>query len=173
MFFFVARSLDVNVVKDGEQHEVADNWLEKGNPWEFPRYDLQFEVDFGGRLQQEGEKSYWVDTFNVIAQPYDSIVPGYNTQATDTIRLWSAKSNVAFNLGKFNKGEYLEATEAKDRSENISRILYPDDSTMSGKMLRLQQEYFLVSASVQDILQRLTVSKIDSKRDVISSLLFY
>lgn len=141
-------------IKDGEQHEVADNWLEKGNPWEFPRYDLQFEVDFGGRLQQEGEKSYWVDTFNVIAQPYDSIVPGYNTQATDTIRLWSAKSNVAFNLGKFNKGEYLEATEAKDRSENISRILYPDDSTMSGKMLRLQQEYFLVSASVQDILQR-------------------
>ncbi|OAT46498.1 glycogen phosphorylase [Proteus hauseri ATCC 700826] len=139
---------------NGEQHEIADNWLENGNPWEFPRHEAQFQVNFGGRLQQENDKSLWIDTLNVVAQPYDSIVPGYNTQATDTIRLWSAKANNALNLGKFNKGEYLEATEAKDRSENISRILYPDDSTLSGKMLRLQQEYFLVSASVQDILQR-------------------
>lgn len=139
---------------DGEQTEIADNWLEMGNPWEFPRHEAQFQVEFGGRLQQEYDRSFWIDTLSVVAQPYDSIVPGYNTQATDTIRLWSAKANNAFNLGKFNKGEYLEATEAKDRSENISRILYPDDSTASGKMLRLQQEYFLVSASVQDILKR-------------------
>nr|WP_314265776.1 glycogen/starch/alpha-glucan family phosphorylase [uncultured Moellerella sp.] len=141
-------------IVDGEQVEVADSWLENGNPWEFPRHESQYQVAFGGRLQQEGEKSCWIDTLDVAAQPYDLIIPGFNTDATDTIRLWSAKANNAFNLGKFNRGEYEEATDAKNRSENISRILYPDDSTPSGRMLRLQQEYFLVSASVQDILQR-------------------
>ena len=108
----------------------------------------------GGRIQQEGKHSRWVETEEIIAEAYDQIIPGFDTDATNTLRLWSAQASSEINLGKFNQGDYFAAVEDKNHSENVSRVLYPDDSTYSGRELRLRQEYFLVSATVQDILSR-------------------
>lgn len=142
-----------NIV-DGRQKESPDYWLEYGNPWEFERHNTRYKVRFGGRLQQEGKKSRWVETEEIIAEAYDQIIPGFDTDATNTLRLWSAQASSEINLGKFNQGDYFAAVEDKNHSENVSRVLYPDDSTASGRELRLRQEYFLVSATVQDILRR-------------------
>jgi len=111
-------------------------------------------VRFGGRNQQEGSRARWVETEEVLATAYDQIIPGYDTDATNTLRLWGAQASNEINLGKFNQGDYFAAVEDKNHSENVSRVLYPDDSTYSGRELRLRQEYFLVSATVQDILHR-------------------
>ena len=142
-----------NIV-DGRQKESPDYWLEYGNPWEFERHNTRYKVRFGGRLQQEGKNSRWVETEEIIAEAYDQIIPGFDTDATNTLRLWSAQASSEINLGKFNQGDYFAAVEDKNHSENVSRVLYPDDSTASGRELRLRQEYFLVSATVQDILHR-------------------
>jgi glucan phosphorylase len=100
------------------------------------------------------KKTRWVETEEIIAEAYDQIIPGFDTDATNTLRLWSAQASSEINLGKFNQGDYFAAVEDKNHSENVSRVLYPDDSTYSGRELRLRQEYFLVSATVQDILSR-------------------
>ncbi|WP_074012531.1 glycogen phosphorylase [Candidatus Sodalis sp. SoCistrobi] len=142
-----------NIV-NGQQAESPDYWLEYGNPWEFPRHPSRYKVRFGGRLQHEGAKIRWVETEEVLACAYDQIIPGFDTDATNTLRLWSAQASSEINLGKFNQGDYFAAVEDKNYSENVSRVLYPDDSTYSGRELRLRQEYFLVSATVQDILNR-------------------
>ena len=142
-----------NIV-DGRQKEAPDYWLEYGNPWEFERHNTRYKVRFGGRLQQEGKNSRWVEAEEIIAEAYDQIIPGFDTDATNTLRLWSAQASSEINLGKFNQGDYFAAVEDKNHSENVSRVLYPDDSTASGRELRLRQEYFLVSATVQDILHR-------------------
>ncbi|PWC11741.1 glycogen phosphorylase [Brenneria roseae subsp. americana] len=142
-----------NIV-DGRQAESPDYWLEYGNAWEFPRHSTRYKVRFGGRLQQEGTKIRWLETEEVIACAYDQIIPGFDTDATNTLRLWGAQASNEINLGKFNQGDYFAAVEDKNHSENVSRVLYPDDSTYSGRELRLRQEYFLVSATVQDILNR-------------------
>ncbi|RLM20693.1 glycogen phosphorylase [Brenneria alni] len=142
-----------NIV-DGRQAESPDYWLEYGNSWEFPRHSTRYKVRFGGRIQQEGAKVRWVETEEVLACAYDQIIPGFDTDATNTLRLWSAQASNEINLGKFNQGDYFAAVEDKNHSENVSRVLYPDDSTYSGRELRLRQEYFLVSATVQDILSR-------------------
>ena len=142
-----------NIV-DGRQKESPDYWLEYGNPWEFERHNTRYKVRFGGRIQQEGKHSRWVETEEIIAEAYDQIIPGFDTDATNTLRLWSAQASSEINLGKFNQGDYFAAVEDKNHSENVSRVLYPDDSTYSGRELRLRQEYFLVSATVQDILSR-------------------
>lgn len=142
-----------NIV-DGRQAESPDYWLEYGNPWEFQRFNTRYKVRFGGRIQQEGSRSRWVETEEVLATAYDQIIPGYDTDATNTLRLWGAQASNEINLGKFNQGDYFAAVEDKNHSENVSRVLYPDDSTYSGRELRLRQEYFLVSATVQDILHR-------------------
>lgn len=142
-----------NIV-NGQQMESPDYWLEYGNPWEFPRHNTRYKVRFGGRIQQEGAKIRWVETEEVIAIAYDQVIPGFDTDATNTLRLWSAQASNEINLGKFNQGDYFAAVEDKNHSENVSRVLYPDDSTYSGRELRLRQEYFLVSATVQDILNR-------------------
>lgn len=141
-------------IKAGRQLEVPDYWLQHGNPWEFPRSEVTYRVQFGGRVISEGSRRVWVDGAQVHAMAYDSVVPGYDTLATNTIRLWSARADEEIDLVAFNRGSYLEAVEAKNHSENVSRVLYPDDSTDSGRKLRLQQEYFFVSASVQDLLRR-------------------
>ncbi|MFM8333311.1 MAG: glycogen/starch/alpha-glucan phosphorylase, partial [Candidatus Methylumidiphilus sp.] len=129
-----------------------------GNPWEFPRPEVTFRVRFGGRLEEQGSGAAtvvrWVDTEDVLAMAYDTIVPGYGTLATNTLRLWSAKATEEMNLKAFNQGNYFGAVEGKNHSENVSRVLYPDDSTLSGRELRLRQEYFFVSASVQDLVRR-------------------
>ncbi|MBX9446877.1 glycogen phosphorylase [Dickeya chrysanthemi] len=142
-----------NIV-DGKQAESPDYWLEYGNPWEFVRHSTRYKVRFGGRIQQEGSKTRWLETEEIIACAYDQIIPGFDTDATNTLRLWAAQASNEINLGKFNQGDYFAAVEDKNHSENVSRVLYPDDSTYSGRELRLRQEYFLVSATVQDILSR-------------------
>jgi len=141
-------------IVDGRQKESPDYWLEYGAPWEFKRYSTRYAVRFGGRLQLEGGHVKWLETEEILAVAYDQIVPGYDTDATNTLRLWSAQASTEINLGKFNQGDYFAAVEDKNHSENVSRVLYPDDSTYSGRELRLRQEYFLVSATVQDILSR-------------------
>ncbi|WJY15396.1 glycogen phosphorylase [Pectobacteriaceae bacterium CE90] len=142
-----------NIV-NGRQAESPDYWLEYGNAWEFVRHSTRYKVRFGGRLQQEGSKVRWLETEEIVACAYDQIIPGYDTDATNTLRLWAAQASNEINLGKFNQGDYFAAVEDKNHSENVSRVLYPDDSTYSGRELRLRQEYFLVSATVQDILIR-------------------
>ena len=138
----------------GRQIEEPDYWLVNGNPWEFMRPEISYTVRHGGRLVQVGHKVNWVDTDDVIATAYDSGVPGHELSSVATLRLWTARATTGINLDAFNKGDYMKAVEAKNESENVSRVLYPDDSTEHGKELRLRQEYFFVSASLQDILRR-------------------
>lgn len=140
---------------DGYQVETPDYWLlTRGNPWEFPRPEVQFHVRYGGHIRQEGGRARWVDTHSVLAMAYDTIIPGYGTECATTLRLWSAKATSEINLADFNQGNYTGAVESKNMSENVTRVLYPDDSTPHGKELRLRQEYFFVSASVQDMIRR-------------------
>jgi len=141
-------------VVDGRQVELPDYWLAGGNPWEIERRDVQYRVRFGGRIEQQGDKVAWVDTHDVMAMAYDTIVPGYATEATNLLRLWSAKADQEFNLSAFNQGNYVGAVEEKNASENVSRVLYPDDSTQAGRELRVRQEYFFCAASLQDIVGR-------------------
>ena len=141
-------------IVDGRQVEEPDGWLVNGNPWEFMRPELSYTVRFGGRLTTENGVVNWIDTEDVIATAYDSAVPGYELSSVSTLRLWSAHATSVINLDAFNKGDYMRAMEAKNESENVSRVLYPDDSTEHGKELRLRQEYFFVSASLQDLLRR-------------------
>lgn len=142
------------VIKDGQQMEIPDYWLTGTNPWEFPRPEVVYRVHFGGHVLKRGDRSEWVDTHDVLAMAYDTIIPGYGTEVTNTLRLWSAKATEDIDLSAFNRGDYFAAVERKNLSENVSRVLYPDDSTPSGRELRLHQEYFFVSASVQDLLRR-------------------
>jgi starch phosphorylase len=147
-------------IVDGQQVETPDYWLTRGNPWEFQRPEVTYRVRFGGHVQKREGKGEpygaadWVDTHDVLAVAYDTIIPGYGTQATNTLRLWSARATEEIDLSAFNRGNYMQAVESKNHSENVSRVLYPDDSTSSGRELRLHQEYFFVSASVQDLLRR-------------------
>src|SRR5450830_446452 len=141
-------------IVDGRQVEVPDYWLNNLNPWEFPRPEVVYRVQFGGHVLRHGDRYEWVDTQDVRAMAYDTIIPGFGTQATNTLRLWSAKATEEIDLGAFNRGNYFEAVERKNHSENVSRVLYPDDSTPSGRELRLHQEYFFCSASVQDLIHR-------------------
>jgi starch phosphorylase len=104
---------------------------------------------------------HWVGTDDVLAMAYDSIIPGYGTEVTNTLRLWSARATEEIDLSAFNRGNYFGAVESKNHSENVSRVLYPDDSTLAGRELRLRQEYFFVSASLQDILRRYRVGHTD------------
>jgi starch phosphorylase len=147
------------VIKDGRQVEVPDYWLTHGNPWEFPRPEVSYRVCFGGHVERAsgakpGDRRHWLPAEDVQAMAYDTIIPGYGTQATNTLRLWSAKATEEMNLKAFNQGNYFAAVEGKNHSENVSRVLYPDDSTLSGRELRLRQEYFFCSASLQDLLHR-------------------
>ena len=141
-------------IHDGHQVEAPDHWLVAGNPWEFVRPEVKYTIRFGGRVQSTDHGPQWVETEDVFAMAYDTLVPGYGTSAVNTLRLWSATSTEAINLSLFNRGDYSAAIEEKNRSENVSRVLYPDDSTESGRELRLRQEYFFVSASLQDLLRR-------------------
>jgi len=141
-------------IVNGQQVEEPDGWLVNGNPWEFMRPEFSYAVRFGGRLTTENGRVKWIDTDDVIATAYDNAVPGYQLTSVATLRLWSARASSAINLDAFNKGDYMRAMEAKNESENVSRVLYPDDSTDHGRELRLRQEFFFVSASLQDLLRR-------------------
>ncbi len=146
-------------LKDGMQVEQPDNWLRYANPWEFPRPELLYPVQYGGNvIEYRDHKGLlyheWSNTQDVMAMAYDLPIAGYNTETVNTLRLWSAKSSRDFNLQCFNQGEYLKAVEEKSQSETLSKVLYPDDTTAEGRQLRLKQEYFFVSASIQDIVRR-------------------
>ena len=146
-------------IEAGRQVEQPDNWLRYGNPWEFPRPEVLYQVKFGGRVVQfsdeDGEQRYhWVDTDDVMAMAYDSPIPGYATSTVNNMRLWSAKASRDFDLKYFNEGNYIKSVEDKNESENLSKVLYPNDATTMGRELRLKQQYFFVSASLQDILYR-------------------
>ena len=141
-------------IENGQQVERPDAWLEKGAPWEFIRPSKRFTVEFGGNIHFEGQKCIWQDTGGVTALAYDQMIPGYQNNSAATLRLWSAHAGEVFNLADFNRGEHLAALEEHSANKNLSRVLYPDDSTWNGRELRLRQEYFLVSASLQDILRR-------------------
>jgi starch phosphorylase len=146
-------------IRDGYQVERPDNWLRYVNPWEIARPEFLYSVHFYGDVQHhthsDGEEHYrWVNTDNVMAMAYDTPIPGYGNHTVNTLRLWSSKSSRDFDLEDFNRGDYMQAVEHKSESETISKVLYPEDSTMQGKELRLKQEYFFVSATLQDILRR-------------------
>jgi len=146
-------------IKNGEQTETPDNWLRYGSVWEIPRPERLFPVHFGGRIvdtvnDQGGNHPSWVPSESVMAMAYDYLVPGYHNGYVNTLRLWSAKSTRDFNLQYFNEGDYVQAVADKNSSEMISKVLYPNDNNMAGKELRLRQEYFFVSATLQDVLRR-------------------
>jgi starch phosphorylase len=146
-------------IEGGRQVEHPDNWLRYGNPWEFARPEVLFQVKFGGRVVQFSDQDgvlrhHWVDTEDVMAMAYDTPIPGFATRTVNNMRLWAAKASRDFELKYFNEGNYIKAVEDKNESENLSKVLYPDDSTAMGRELRLKQQYFFVSASLQDILYR-------------------
>jgi starch phosphorylase len=146
-------------IRDGYQIETPDNWLRLGNIWEFPRAEFIYVVNFYGRVEQYSDekgklKSRWVDAEEIIAMGYDTPVPGYKNNTVNNLRLWSAKASREFDLNYFNDGDYIKAVSAKSVSENITKVLYPNDNIFEGKELRLRQEYFFVSATVQDIVRR-------------------
>lgn len=141
-------------IENGRQVEKPDAWLEKGSPWEYIRPSKRYNIYFGGSIHFEGKKCVWIPAEEISALAYDQMIPGYGTDSAATLRLWSAKAGDNFNLAKFNQGDYFGAIEERSSTENVSRVLYPDDSTWAGRTLRLRQEYFLVSASLQDILKR-------------------
>lgn len=141
-------------IENGQQVEKPDAWLEKGAPWEFVRPSKRHKIRFGGSIYFEGKKCIWKPSEEITALAYDTIIPGYDTKSASTLRLWNAHAADVFNLEEFNKGDYFGAIADRSSIENVSRVLYPNDSTWAGRELRLRQEYFLVSASLQDIVKR-------------------
>jgi starch phosphorylase len=147
-------------IRDGWQCEEPDDWLRFGNPWEKARPEYMLPVNFYGRVEKdENGRSKWVDTHVVFAMPYDTPVPGFRNNVVNTLRLWSAKAENHFHLKFFNDGDYVQAVMDRNLSENITRVLYPNDNVFVGKELRLKQEYFLVAATLQDIIRRFKSSK--------------
>ncbi len=154
---------------DGWQVEQPDLWLAHGSPWEFPHPEMAVRVDFGGRTEPvvgaDGTTgSRWVPDWSVLGVPYNYMVPGYRGPNVNTLRLWSARATRAFDLQIFNAGDYAEAVRAQTFAENISKVLYPEDSTPQGKELRLQQQYFFVACSLRDFIETALPAGFDLRR---------
>ena len=146
-------------IENGYQVEEPDHWLRSGNLWELERSEYTQRIKFGGRteahLKADGEMGWrWLDTHDVLAVPYDVPIPGYRNGTVNTLRLWSAAATDEFDFEDFNSGSYTDAVGAKNMAENITMVLYPNDATESGKELRLRQQYFLASASLQDVIRQ-------------------
>lgn len=156
-------------IRNGEQIEEPDDWLRFGNPWEKARPEYMIPIHFYGRVIDTAEGKKWVDTQTVFAMPYDNPVPGYGNNFVNTLRLWSAKSPIDFNLKFFNDGDYIQAVLDRNLAENISRVLYPNDNFFEGKELRLKQEYFMCAATLQDIVRRYKSPKFGSRDEVRTS----
>jgi starch phosphorylase len=142
---------------DGSQREVASSWLRLRNPWETPRGNVRYTIKFGGRSvpvdgTDPATPHQWVDTTDIHAIAFDQLVPGNRSATVNHLRLWSARGITPFNLHAFNEGDYAAAVHEQISAKNLSRVLYPDDSTPQGKELRFKQQYFFVSASLQDML---------------------
>jgi starch phosphorylase len=144
-------------LQDGRQVEEPDHWLREGNPWELERPEHTRRIQYYGRTEfyrdNRGRQcARWVDSKDVLAVPFDVPVPGYRNDTVNVLRLWSAAATDEFDLGEFNAGSYTESVAAKNAAENITMVLYPNDASENGKELRLKQQYFLASASLQDVL---------------------
>lgn len=144
---------------DGRQVEQPDTWLALGSPWEFPHPEAAVQINFGGSTERytddDGrERTRWLPDWDVQAIPYNYMVPGYLNSRVNTLRLWSAEATRAFDLQIFNAGDYAQSVRAQTFAENISKVLYPEDSTPQGKELRLQQQYFFVAASIRDFINQ-------------------
>jgi len=152
------------IIKDGVQCEEPDDWLRYGNPWEKARPEYTVPVHFYGNVVYTAEGGRkWVNTEVVLAMPYDNPIPGYGNNICNTLRLWSAKSPLSFNLKVFNTGDYIQSVLDRNIAENISRVLYPNDNMFEGKELRLKQEYFLCAATLNDVVRRFKASKFGSR----------
>lgn len=155
-------------INQGQQIESPDNWLRYGNIWEFQRPESTYTVQFFGNVlefeTEKGMEHHWVEAEHVVAMAYDVPIPGYDTQTVNNLRLWSAKAAKEFDLRHFNEGNYERAVESRNVTESISKVLYPNDASASGRELRLKQQYFFVSASIQDILHRFLLKHKDWKK---------
>jgi len=145
-------------IRDGWQCEVADPWLRLGNPWEIPRPDLRFDVKFGGHVEPYRDTSgrycaRWIPDQTVQGTPYDTAILGFGIQTANLLRLWKAEAKRSFDFRLFNAGDYYGAVHEKVDSENISKVLYPNDDPAQGRELRLKQQYFFVSCSLQDMVR--------------------
>ncbi|MCB1759245.1 MAG: glycogen/starch/alpha-glucan phosphorylase [Gammaproteobacteria bacterium] len=146
-------------IENGYQVEDPDHWLRDGNPWEVERQEFTQRVSFGGHTEYYKDalgltRARWVDTRDVLAVPFDTPVPGFRNGTVNTLRLWQAAATDEFDLEEFNAGSYTEAVGSKNNAENITMVLYPNDSSENGKELRLKQQYFLASASLKDVLRK-------------------
>ncbi|MEO6409016.1 MAG: glycogen/starch/alpha-glucan phosphorylase [Burkholderiaceae bacterium] len=141
-------------IQGGRQVETPDPWLADGTPWEFPRASVSYPVRFGGQVEHGATGARWHPGAEVAAKAYDMVIPGHGNDSVSTLRLWKAVAPAHLDLSAFNSGDYAHAAAVKNQYENISWVLYPNDSTPAGRELRLRQEYFFVAASLQDILAR-------------------
>jgi starch phosphorylase len=146
------------IIRDGWQAEITDKWLRHGNPWEVPRVDIAFDVPLGGRTEryydQDGQyRVRWVPHRLVRGIAYDTAILGYRVNTCNILRLWKAEACESFDFQAFNVGDYYGAVEEKVVSENLTKVLYPNDEQLQGKRLRLEQQYFFVSCSLQDMLR--------------------
>ncbi|MGV1003528.1 MAG: glycogen/starch/alpha-glucan phosphorylase [Candidatus Nanopelagicales bacterium] len=142
--------------EDGRQVEKPDQWLDHDNPWLFPQRDQGVSIGFGGSVAVDASgHSVWTPAERVLGVPYNMLVPGYENHVANVLRLWKARGSAQFNLEVFNAGDYIEAVRQQSQSENISRVLYPEDSTPAGKELRLRQQYFFTACSLADLLRML------------------
>ena len=160
---------------DGRQREIASTWMRERSPWEIARDDARYVIRFGGRCigtqEASGRTRYrWVDTHNIWAVGFDQLIPGNRSPTVNHLRLWAGRAIAPFNVETFNAGRHAEASNEQVDAKNVSRILYPDDTTPQGKELRFKQQYFFVSASLQDMLaQHLSEGRsFDSLPDAIS-----
>ena len=147
------------VIKNGWQMELPDEWLKFGSPWEYVRPEYSVNVSFGGRVTAEADengelRAKWVETTQVLGVPYDTPIAGYRNDTVNTLRLWQARAGNEFDLKVFNDGDYVRAVEDKNSSEVISKVLYPNDQNQAGRDLRLKQEYFFVCCAISDIVRR-------------------
>ncbi len=150
-------------IENGYQVEYPDRWLRHGNPWEIECPEATRRIQFFGRSEhyQDANGAWrvrWADSRDVLAVPYDIPVPGYRNGTVNTLRLWKAEATDEFDLNEFNAGSYTDAVAAKNEAEQITMVLYPNDASEQGKVLRLRQQYFLASASLQDVLARWVVA---------------
>jgi len=150
-------------IENGNQVEYPDSWLQHGNPWDILRRDLQYRVKFYGKAIEvqnpDGTFKFdWIETEDVLAVAYDIPVPGYKNNTVNNLRLWQAKAATEFSFKEFNAGDYVAAVASKTDSETISKVLYPNDSYVEGKFLRLKQQYFFVSATLQDIIRKYKIN---------------
>ena len=166
-------------IRDGWQVEVTDKWLQKGNPWEIVRPDVSFYVGFGGHTESETDEHgrlrvRWIPAHQVKGVACDMPMQGYRVDTCNTLRLWKSEAVESFDLQDFNAGDYYQAVQEKVISETLSKVLYPNDEPEAGKRLRLAQQYFFVSCSLQDMLRLLELKgkPIDvASRDVFAAQL--